>query len=200
MTPISPLYFGSVSSNNNIVITEEAYKELERIQQITAQTNGEIAFLMFGTEKENGTVWLDTVVSTYNPANVTSANFKELNPTLNKYLDMIKKGEFPEKQIVVHGHSHGRTNVSDNFSFGDLISYVEMTNLDFTFRQREKAETMGVLLAPSGDINFIMYENNPAYEGFYTFPNVYLRHNDGSAKTLPAYQKGNYITKNSLTI
>ena len=52
---------------------------------------------------------------------------------------------------------------------------------------------MAVLLPPSGDFNFIMYENNPIYEGFYIFPTVYLRYNDGRAEKLPAYQNGNYL-------
>lgn len=51
-------------------------------------------------------------------------------------------------------------------------------------------------MPPSNDFNFIMYENNPAYEGFYTFPTVYLRHNDEAADLLPAYQNGNYLVSN----
>ena len=45
--------------------------------------------------------------------------------------------------------------------------------------------------------NFIMYENNPMFEGFYTFPEVYLRYNDQTAVQLPAYQNGNYLVNNN---
>ena len=65
MTPISPVKMGNVNINNNIVITEEAYKELIKIRNITQQNNQEVAYLIFGEEKANGTVWLDTVISTY---------------------------------------------------------------------------------------------------------------------------------------
>lgn len=44
-----------------------------------------------------------------------------------------------------------------------------------------------------GDFNFIFYENNHRYEGFYTFPTVYLKQSDGSIGELPAYQNGNYL-------
>lgn len=194
MTPISPILMGNVSPQNNIVITEEAYKELLKIRNITKQTNQEIAYLIFGEEKPNGTVWLDTVVSTYQPSGRTVANFEGVNGALNEYVRGIEAGEYNNgnKQIICHGHTHGLSPVSDNFSFGDLISYVEFANAHHLFKER-KVETMGMLMPPCGDFNFIMYENNPKYEGFYTFPKVYLRYSDGTADLLPAYQKGNYI-------
>lgn len=194
MTPISPINMGNVSERNNIVITEEAYKELLKIRNITYQTNQEVSYLIFGEEKANGTVWLDTVISTYQPSSRTSANFDGINSALNEYVNGIEAGEYNNgnKQIICHGHTHGTSPVSDNFSFGDLVSYVEFNNLHPMFKNRQ-IETMAMLMPPCGDFNFIMYENNQAYEGFYTFPNVYLRHNDGTGELLPAYQNGNYI-------
>ncbi len=194
MTPISPAKMGNVSINNNVVITEEAYNALMRIRSITNQTNKEIAYLIFGEEKPNGTVWLDTVISTYQPTARTSANFDGIIGVLNEYVRGIENGEFNDgnKQIICHGHTHGISPVSDNFSFGDLISYVEFNNAHPLFKNRE-VETMAMLMPPSGDFNFLLYENNPQYEGFYTFPTVYLRHSDGTAEELPAYQNGNYL-------
>lgn len=194
MTPISPLEMGKVNEKHNVVITEEAYQELIRIRNVTNQTNLEVAYLIFGEEKQNGTVWLDTVVSTYKPNSGTSTNFKELKVVLNNYINKIEAGEFnnANKQIICHGHTHGMSPVSDNFSFGDLISYVQFANSHDLFKNRE-IETMGMLMPPCGDFNFIMYENNPNYEGFYTFPTVYLRYEDGTAIELPAYKRGNYI-------
>lgn len=195
MTPISPVKMGNVNINNNIVITEEAYKELIKIRNITQQNNQEVAYLIFGEEKANGTVWLDTVISTYKSSSRTTANFDDINSTLNQYVNDIERGVYDNanKQIICHGHTHGITPVSDNFSFGDLITYVEFANLHPLFKERKKVETMAMLMPPCGDFNFIMYENNPIYEGFYTFPTVYLRHNDGTAELLPAYQNGNYL-------
>ena len=194
MTPISPSKMGNVSINNNVVITEEVYKELIKIRSITQQTNQEVSFLIFGEEKPNGTAWLDTVISTYQPSARTSASFDGINKSLNEYVKDIENGEFNNgnKQIICHGHTHGTSPVSDNFSFGDLISYVEFNNSHPLFINRQ-VETMALLMPPSGDFNFLLYENNPQYEGFYTFPMVYLRHPDGTAVELPAYQNGNYI-------
>ncbi len=194
MTPISPAKMGNVNINNNVVITEEAYKELIKIRNITLQTNQEVAFLIFGEEKPNGTVWLDTVISTYQPSARTSASFDSINGVLNEYVRDIEAGEYNNgnKQIICHGHTHGTSPVSDNFSFGDLISYVEFNNAHLLFKNRQ-VETMAMLMPPSGDFNFLLYENNPQYEGFYTFPTVYLRHPDGTAEELPAYQNGNYL-------
>ncbi len=194
MTPISPLYMENVNKQHNVVITEEAYRDLLKIKQITMQTNNEVAFFLFGEEKQNGTIWFDTVVSTFKPSKRTVADFSEINSQLNQYVDMIKSNQLgnTNKQVICHGHTHGITNVSDNFSFGDLISYVQMTNADPIFKNRQ-IETMGMLMPPSGDFNFIMYENNPSYEGFYTFPIVYMRENNSIAHQLPSYSKGNYI-------
>lgn len=194
MTPVSPVAMGNVNERNNVVITEEAYKELLKIRQITAETNQEVAYLLFGEEKPNGTVWLDTVISSYRPSNATSANFSDINGALNEYVQGIQNGNFNNgnKQIVCHGHTHGITPVSDNFSFGDLISYVQLNDAHPLFKNRQ-IETMAMLMPPCGDFNFMMYENNPDYEGFYTFPSVYMRYEDGTAALLPAYQNGNYI-------
>lgn len=198
MTPISPIKMGNVNINNNVVITEEAYKELIEIRNITAQTNQEIAFLIFGEEKPNGTVWLDSVVSTKKPSSRTNASFAGISGVLNEFVRGVEAGEYNNgnKPIICHGHTHGRSPVSDNFSFGDLISYVQFNNAHPLFKNRQ-IETMAMLLPPSGDFNCIMYENNPQYEGFYTFPNVYLRHQDSSAEILPAYQNGNYLVNNN---
>lgn len=198
MTPISPAKMGYVSRNNIIVITEEAYKELLKIRNITRQTNQEVAYLILGEEKPNGTVWLDTVISTYQPSSRTNANFDGINGALNEFVRGIEAGEYNNgnKQIICHGHTHGTSPVSDNFSFGDLISYVEFNNLHPLFKNRQ-VETMAMLMPPSGDFNFIMYENNPQYEGFYTFPTVYLRHQDGSIEELPAYQNGDYLVNDN---
>ena len=198
-TPISPAKMGNVNTNNNIVITEEAYKDLIRIRNITRETNKEVAYFIFGEEKPNGTVWLDTVISTFKPSERTSANFDGINEILTEYVRNIENGEYNKsnKQVICHGHTHGTSPVSDNFSFGDLISYVEFNNLHPLFKNRQ-IETMAMLMPPSGDFNFIMYENNKAYEGFYTFPTVYLRQDNGNAITLPAYQNGNYLTNSNI--
>lgn len=46
---------------------------------------------------------------------------------------------------------------------------------------------------------FIMYENNPVYEGFYIFPTVNLQYENGLVERLPAYQKGDYLVNSRFT-
>ena len=87
MTPISPVKFGHVNINNNVVITEDAYRKLVEIRNITLQTGKEVPFFIFGEEKQNGTVWLDTVVSTYKPSTKTVANFSAINQILDQYIN-----------------------------------------------------------------------------------------------------------------
>ena len=200
MTPISPLYMNNVNLEHDIVLTEEVYNDLHKIKDITEQTNNEVPYLLLGEEQINGSVLFDTVLSTYEPSNRTSANFSKLNQSLNDYIKAIEAGHYNngKKQVVCHGHTHGKSSVSDNFSFGDLISYIQMTNSHPIFKSRE-VETIGMLLPPSGDYNFIMYENNPHYEGFYTFPKVYVKENNGVLHSLPAYQNGNYLGKDSFS-
>ena len=156
-TPISPAKMGHVNPNNIVIITEEAYRDLMRIRNITLQTNREVSYLLFGEEKPNGAVWLDTVISTFKPSSRTSTDFSEINGVLDKYVKDIEKGEYngANKQIVCHGHTHGTSPVSDNFSFGDMIAYVLLNNAHPLFKNRQ-IETMAMLMPPCGDFNFIM--------------------------------------------
>ena len=197
MTPISPIKMSNANSRHIVVITEEAYKDLMKIRTITEQTNNEVAFILLGEEKENGTVWFDTVLSTFEASQRTKQSFEGINKYLSQHVAEIAQWDYTKrkKQIICHGHTHGTSPVSDNFSFGDLIAYIQFNNLHPLFISRQ-IETMAVLLPPSGDFNFIMYDNNPEYEGFYTFPTVYLRYDDSHAEKLPAYQNGNYLVDN----
>jgi len=146
-------------------------------------------------------VSLDQVLSTYQPSSREEADFSNLDPYLNEYVKNIQKsireGEISKKPIICHGHTHGTGLYSDNFSLWDLMSYIRMTNAYPLFKDRE-IETMGVVLPLCGDYNFIMYENNRAAEGFYKFPSVYVLHNDGNLTNLPAYQNGNYLSKDAI--
>lgn len=194
LVPISPILMGSVNEKNKIVITEEAYNNLLKIRNITARTDNEVAYFIFGEEKTDGTVYLDTVVSTFESSDRLAANFQGITPILNQYVNEINNGEYDNgfKQVICHGHTHGSSPVCDNFSFGDLISYVEFNDAHPLFKNRQ-IETIGMLMPPCGDFNFIMYENNPQYEGYYIFPDVYLEKQDKTLTSLPSYELGNYI-------
>ena len=199
-TPISPAGMQTVNERNNILLTEETFKDLDKIRDITRRTNQEIAYFIFGEEKPDGTVLLDTVISTYRPSGRTSASFDDLVDSLGKYVRGVETGKYSNgsKPIVCHGHTHGLTAVSDNFSFGDLISYVQFNSAHPLFKNRQ-IETMAMLMPPCGDYNFIMYENNPVYEGFYIFPTVNLQYENGLVERLPAYQKGDYLVNSRFT-
>ena len=195
MTPISVAAMEN-ASGDTVVITEEAYIELFKIRQKTSQTDKEISYLMFGEEKTGGIVWLDKVISSYQAANTT--NIDAIIKPLDAYVKSIQNGDYNNgnRQIVCHGHTQGRNQKSSNFSFGDLISYFQLNNTNSLFENRQ-IETMAMIIPQCGDFNFIMYDNDRNCEGFYIFPNVYVRDNGGNLYQLPAYQEDNYNHKNS---
>ena len=98
MTPISPIKMGNVNSRHNVVITEETYKALMRIRTITEQKNNEVAFILLGEEKENGTVWLDTVLSTFEASQRTKAGFEGINKYLSQYIRNSSMGLYQKKK------------------------------------------------------------------------------------------------------
>ncbi len=195
-TPISPIYMPNANAQHNIILTEEVVQQLEKIREISLRTGNEIPFFLFGEEKANGALMFDIIVADFKGNSTREADFRRINQQLIDFVKMYKDGKYigADKQIICHGHSHGKNELGDNFSFGDLIGYVQMRNIHPAFVARE-LETLSLVLSPRGDYNFIMYENNPVYPGFYTFPNVYKKHNDGvNVEALPAYNNGNYLT------
>lgn len=204
--PIPPLYFDNVASrNNNIFINENVYKQLEEIQDRTSQTNYEIPFCLLGYEQADGKIIFFNILKDTNNNSRLEANFDNIVPTLEAYLENLdlEKG----RPIICKGHSHGQGNVSDNFSFGDLISaatfknnikdYIRSINSQVSYKD---IDTVNLLLNPCGDFNFIYYEDRPMQTGFYKFTNIFLRTNDNKIYLLPTMsENGNYIRKDTRT-
>lgn len=191
IVPISPLFMGNVDEKN-IIITEEVFEKLLKIRNITRQTNLEISYFILGEEKNDGTILLDKVISNCSSKNIIDLNI--INQCLNKYAETI---DVDSKQIICCGHTHGTGFFSDNFSFGDLISLVKIFN-EYNLSYNGEVEIISMIMPPCGDYNFIMYNNNPQAEGFYKFPNVYLKHNDSTIDILPSYVSQNYVKEVNL--
>ena len=80
--------------------------------------------------------------------------------------------------VVCHGHSHPPIgNFHQNFSLGDLTTYMEINEDNSAFRNRQ-VELMGFLVTSTGDINFIFYDN--VVQNFYRFTNVVVRDKDNN--------------------
>lgn len=196
MTPISPLTFES--SNTYIIITEDVKNDLEKIRQKTLRNDRESAFLLVGEIKGNGTIYFDTFFTDNQQSEQTSADYAPLMESLTEYVNYVKRNELKNKPVICFGHTHGRTSVSDNYSLGDLISTVRRTEADASFKS--KIATMSLLLPPSGDYNFIMFDNKNNYGCLYRFDYITVVMSEKTklekgiyAEDLPAYQNGNYL-------
>lgn len=182
-TIISPLVIDN--SNKRIVILESAYKKLKEIQKIVNDTKKDISYFMDGEEKTNGVIVFKTVIPILNDNN----DFKKINSILtykpNKY-DINKK-------IICYGHTNQNSLINDNFSFGDLVSYIQ-------FNSVHKINNAFMIMTSSGDFNFIKYEDTLEFSKLNKFDKVYLKLDAGKIYRLHAYSKGNYLNiDNELT-
>lgn len=200
-TSINPLYMKNVGPENYIVLMEDIYSKLLEFQRMTAEKKVEIPYFLYGKKNSDGIICFDNI--SYNLSNLSrkSADFNPMKTIvedevlMNKIkelaeIGMFNKGPF-ERFVVCAGHSHVKELGSDNFSLRDLESAVSIKNSAPFFRS-EYVKTMNMLLAPSGDFNFYMYDDNALFEGFYKYPLVYVMKNDGNIAKLPAYDRGNY--------
>ena len=64
-SPVSPLGMLEANEKHLIFIEEDAYANLNQMRSITSNTNGEISFLLFGYETQDGDVIFHTAASDY---------------------------------------------------------------------------------------------------------------------------------------
>jgi len=207
--PIPPILFDNVNDNNNqIFIDEKVYNELILIQNITRRTNNEIPYFILGFEQEDGRIIFKEIISDKQQGYQSTADYDRISQYVANFLAELNKNDIQQlgKPIICKGHTHGAiTNVSDNFSFGDLIGYITFKNqIREVVRHYNKngvnpniIDTVGMLINPVGDFNVIYYDDNPQQMGFYKFSNIFLSRNNGQIELLPSLSsQGNYINKN----
>ena len=208
--PIPSLYFNNINENNNQVFIEEiVYNKLLKIREVTQRTNNEIPYFLFGYEQRNGAIVFYEIVADFGNSSSREANFDNISDYLSAYLKSIDRSEIRKygKPIICKGHTHGLGNVSDNFSFGDMISYITFKHdiRDYVKDANQNGinsqiiDTMGMLMNPCGDFNFIYYDDNPKQIGFYKFTNIFLKTHDNQIILLPSLsEKGNYIRQEEI--
>lgn len=207
--PVSPLGFPDVNRrNDNVYISEEVYKELITIQDITKRTNSEIPYFMIGWEKVNGSISFETIFADKSQINRTECDYDNITQYIENFLLELKPQDIQTmgKPIICKGHSHGRSNVSDNFSYGDIGGYVTLKDdIRTLVRNYNKnginpndIDTIGMLLSPCDDFNMVYYDDRLNERGFYKFNNIQMRTKNGSIIPLPTMtENGNYIMQDT---
>ena len=203
--PVSPLELHDVNKrNDNVVISEDVYRQMAEIQDITLETDFEIPFFLIGWEKSDGSIVLDRIISDKTQRNRGSCDYDNVADDCGKYLLSLRRDDFSSKGnlIICKGHSHGKSPVSDNFSFGDMKNYVTFKSQirEFVGRYNKNGvdprmiDTTGMLLNPCGDFNMVYYDDRPLNIGFYKFNNLKIKTNSGDEIPLPTMSEdGNYI-------
>ena len=202
--PVSPIELDSVNENNdNVYITEDVYQELAAIQDITQGTNRELPYFMIGWEKEDGSIEFNAIFSDKNQINTQSCDHNTITQYIENFLLELKSSDIQEmgKPIICKGHSHGKSNVSDNFSFDDMtncITFKDDIRSYLRYNQNgvnpNLVDTTAMLLNPCGDFNMIYYDEGPENIGFYKFNNLRIKANNGDTIPLPTMSNdGNYI-------
>lgn len=200
--PISPVKLDEVE-NNKVLINEQTYDILMKIMDITRETNREIPYFLIGYEQLDGSITFETILTDLENDSVMEADFDNISDYLGAYIESLDD-EFIRRKgmpIICSGHTHGRGVVSDNFSFGDMISYVSFKSQirDYASEINPRIEpmtldTVGMLINLNGDLNMVYYDDNPNKRGFYKFTNIYLKKNNGNVELLPSISdNGNYI-------
>ena len=187
--PVNPIALKNVDKEHIVCIGEKLLEVLYEMHVYTNLTNNECAFFLFGEEREDGSIYLDKIVYEKGKSR-HCANFSSLTPKLSEFINEVEK-ENENKKVVAHCHTHGAGVYSDNFSLGDIASYIIMSDLHPLIRQGV-IQTLGCIFNSSGDINFVFYDkkNNEIYK----FPNVCVEYDNGERTVIPAYLKGSYVT------
>ena len=208
--PVPSLYFDNVNENNNQVFIEEnVYNELLKIREITQRTNNEIPYFLIGYEQSNGAVVFKSIIADVGNSSNREADFDNISDYLGAYIESIEESEIRKfgKPIICNGHTHGISNVSDNFSFGDMISYITFKNNVREYMRNTNnnrvnpkiVDTVGMLMNPCGDFNLVYYDDNPQQVGFYKFTNIFLRTHDNQIVLLRSIsENGNYIRQDGI--
>lgn len=208
--PVPSLYFDNINENNNQVFIEEnVYNELLKIREITQRTNNEIPYFLIGYEQSNGAVVFKSIIADVGNSSNREADFDNISDYLGACIESIEKSEIRKfgKPIICNGHTHGISNVSDNFSFGDMISYITFKNNVREYMRNTNnngvnpkiVDTVGMLMNPCGDFNLVYYDDNPQQVGFYKFTNIFLRTHDNQIVLLPSIsENGDYIRQDGI--
>ena len=188
--PVNALTLSNVNKEHVICISEDLLEDLYTIHTHTNNTNQEVPFFLYGEERKDGSIYLDTIIIGEAKSSL-NADFSTLKSHLITYFNFINANinSLNNTQILCHGHTHGRGMYADTFSLADMGAYIMMDDIH-KYTREKKVQTIGCVYNSKGDFNFVFYDKEN--KGFYRFPSVYIEHKDGKKTPLPAYQKGTY--------
>ena len=205
-TAITPYYIRDINSTCIIVISFDAFCVLRYIRTYSKSLNKEVPFFMFGREEKHGIVYFDEVQFSKDNLLTDFADFRQLTYGIDDAMDdYIQKNSAEclldesghsaipkyKRAVRCYGHTHPVKGGGDRFSFADLQCTVEHALINRFFSSDEMG-SMDVLITPSGDLNFIMYEKNKMFEGFYKYRWVYVQMKDGNFRRISSYKNGRY--------
>ena len=181
MAPINSQIINDMPSSQ-ILLSEDVYEALLATQDVTNETLKEIPFFLYGQEIGSNSIEFTEYISASTNRENTSATFNTemINNLSNKINGSLNNG-----LVVSHGHSHPPIgDYNENFSLGDFASYMYMNLENPVFKNRQ-VELTGCLLTPSGDINFVFYDN--INQNFYRFTNVFVRDKNNNLNPVNCY-------------
>lgn len=165
-----------------IILTREVYEHLLAIQEVTLSTNQEFPFFLYGYENARNQIEFKEFMSSSANRQSNAANFNsQMQKDLMNKINKNSNNNF----VVCHGHSHPLIgDFCENFSLGDFMAYMEMNESNGVFKNKE-VELTGCVVTPSGDINFVYYDNQ--VKNFYRFTNIYVREMDNTLTPVNCY-------------
>lgn len=174
--------------NAVIILTDEVYGALLGIRDVTVETNKEVPFFLYGKETSQNIIEFNELMTASDERQTTEADYNDV--MVKDLQDKISKN-LNNNFVVSHGHSHPPIGpFYENFSLGDFISYIQM-NLDNEPFKKNQIELTGCLVTPSGDINFVFYDNQR--NNFYRFTNLYKKNKDGKLIPINCYKQKNEV-------
>ncbi len=177
MTPIESETLPQMPKGK-IVLTETVYQHLKAIEEVTVAEKKEFPFWLFGSEVDSNIVVFDEFFSQSKQRKTTEVSFSK------EMLEYLQKKIQADNFIVCWGHSHPPVveNVS-NFSFGDLISYLQMKTNNKVFKNKN-IDLIGGLVSPSDGLAFIYGDG----QEFYRFPDILIKNKEGQLQEIAEYQ------------
>lgn len=188
MTPINSNIINSLRKEN-IILNEEVYLNLLKLQKLTSETNEEFKFILLGKETENQIEFNNFII--YN-------DYPILNKSIFIALWNELKKDKNSKIAICLGHTNSSTrDFEENFTLGDFTDYI-ISYQENLLLKKYQIEVIGCILTNSNDMNFILFDN--INNNFHKFINVLVKNKNEQFITLncfnPKEQVKRFLKKN----
>lgn len=189
MTPINNDILATMPKAS-IILSEDVYQTLLAVQELTLVDGKEVPFWLYGKEVGDNKIVFDQFFSQSNDRSNSAVSFG--NQMINDLTTKVNNNQ-SDNLVVCRGHSHPQIGEHcENFSLGDLAGDIQFNKDNEVFRSK-RVESTSCVIAPSGDINFLYYDN--INENFYRFTNVHVQNKDNSYTKINCYKSGQQNTQ-----